>query len=180
MPGLINLTKWLSGQGIDKNTLHQGEVVDNKDPRRLCRARVKIPTILEGIPDDCLPWAMPLFSSFDNIVTGEDRSGIGMVPRVGSKVLVQFLNGDVYCPVMLGCIMEDINEASKKELKGGPSKGEPKRGAAPEDLSAENAALAGVTNPDASGGEYGDALLDNYIPPEPVETKKSDQPDEDH
>ena len=73
-----------------------GEVVDNNDPIRGRRVKVRVRGWLEGEPSS-LPWAH-LKCSIG--LGGGNYSGFA-VPNVGSKVLVSFEHG-IYCPIITG------------------------------------------------------------------------------
>lgn len=75
-----------------------GEVVDNNDPKKLGRVKIKIAGFLEGDASS-LPWAIPENpTGFGG--TGSDSSF--MVPVVGAKVNVHFMYDDIYFPVYRG------------------------------------------------------------------------------
>lgn len=63
-----------------------GKVVNNKDPKRLRRLQIRITGIHDSIPDNALPWAIPLeqFSAGYSVV----------IPDIGSFVKVHTSNGD--------------------------------------------------------------------------------------
>lgn len=68
------------------------KVVNNNDlGRREGEVSIRIPTRMDGIPDEHLPWARPknLGYSFK-------------IPDVGELVYVEFLGGSVYHPVYYG------------------------------------------------------------------------------
>jgi len=74
---------------------YYGEVVDNDDPDKIGRCRIRIYNLFydeSGISDEDLPWSMPDFS-FRGSLTGNF-----IVPPVGTVVNVKFDRGDVYCP----------------------------------------------------------------------------------
>ncbi len=70
-------------------------VVDNNDPLRIQRVRVRIPILHNGVQDSQLPWVAP-----------QDMNGVGhgggassqFVPVVGSLVKVIFKNGNPHMP----------------------------------------------------------------------------------
>lgn len=70
-----------------------GEVVDNKGPDLLGKCRIRVAAVYPPeIPDDMLPWAVPLRSFAGS------KMGNFVVPTVGSKVIVEFENDDIYSP----------------------------------------------------------------------------------
>lgn len=75
--------------------LYCGEVVDNVDPQRQDRVRVKVPML--GLPSgkDTLPnWAYPIIGPF---TAGPDK-GSTFLPRIGDMVWVSFRNGNSSLP----------------------------------------------------------------------------------
>jgi hypothetical protein len=86
---------------IDRNQLlssgvYNGKVVDNKDPGfpngggPVGRIKVSIPELTEGIPVEDLPW----YSGKHNFTSGMNSHGT--VPPIGSEVVVEFPNDDIY------------------------------------------------------------------------------------
>lgn len=61
---MLNVTSDMKqGQGLNKDRTYVGVVVDNNDPERLCRVKVQIAQVFDGISTDLLPWALPSFLS---------------------------------------------------------------------------------------------------------------------
>lgn len=79
--------------------LYRGFVVENKDPKKLGRCKIQIPSIHGGdaIPPNYLPWARGV----SNIVIGETK-GSSSIPDIGDIVWVLFEGGDDDYPVYLG------------------------------------------------------------------------------
>jgi len=83
------------------NCIYRAKVVSNKDPKCICRIKVRVPCIhgsdeSNGLHDDDLPFAMPCMmdASYD--------SGSFIVPEVGATVFVFFEGGKVDKPVYIG------------------------------------------------------------------------------
>lgn len=70
--------------------LFQGTVVDTSDPKKKNRVRVKVDTMTDSIDDNSLPWYAILAPA------GQGNNSVSNVPSIGSRVLVQFPDGDVY------------------------------------------------------------------------------------
>lgn len=70
--------------------LYEGVVVDNADPLRIGRVKVRIPGVIEPASD----WAIPLGAPGG----GSNTRGMFFVPEVGSEVAVFFKLGDVDHP----------------------------------------------------------------------------------
>lgn len=103
------------------NNLYRGKVVDNKDPKELCRIKVRVPCIHganenEGIKNDSIPYASPclLDASYD--------SGTFLVPEVGATVFVFFESGEPTKPVYFGCSVSYMYEEDAQYLGSKNSK----------------------------------------------------------
>ena len=70
-----------------------GQVTNNDDPERLCRVKVKFPTLTE---DDESTWARLASPG-----AGQSR-GMQWVPEINDEVLVGFEMGDTNRPIVLG------------------------------------------------------------------------------
>jgi len=105
----INLAKSFKKQGLNKSTLHEGVVVENKDPDKLGRIRVRIKELHEGIKDEHLPWCIPRFGHPNGAKGGDDldRTGTFFVPKKKNKVLVEFQDGDPHYPIWHGYTVDD-------------------------------------------------------------------------
>jgi len=76
-----------------KPRLVLSKVVDNKDPKKLCRVRLTN-ELYEGVPKDKLPWASQLTSSFSSSNSNTNF----YVPNEGDIVLAIYLT-DIYHPL---------------------------------------------------------------------------------
>jgi uncharacterized protein involved in type VI secretion and phage assembly len=85
-----------------------GIVVDNKDPDKLGRVKVKFPTISE---EDTSHWA-PISA----LGAGKDR-GWFFLPEIDDEVLVMFAHGDLSRPVVLGALWNGVD--APPETNGG-------------------------------------------------------------
>lgn len=77
---------------------HIGEVVDNKDPEKLGRLKVKVPHVLD-LDSESLPWASPINSTG---LGGRPDSSFFAVPEIGSEVIIIFNDKDIYTPFYIG------------------------------------------------------------------------------
>lgn len=77
-----------------RGVIAAGDVVNNNDPDKLLRVKVRIPLIHRDIPDAKLPWSRPQMFLGPSGVGG----GVGgvRVPAIGAKVLVQFNDDTLY------------------------------------------------------------------------------------
>lgn len=72
-----------------RDTHWLGEVIDNVDPLKLGRCKVKVLGKYDNLPDDAIPWATPM---------NRDAVGSHHVPRIGDIVSARFDNGNLYHP----------------------------------------------------------------------------------
>lgn len=89
----MSLVHCIRGEGYVIQGLWRGIVIDNNDPLKLGRVKVRVFPLMDEIKDEDLPWAEACFS------------GIIMVPQVNNWVWVMFQEGDVHRPVWLGWSM---------------------------------------------------------------------------
>jgi uncharacterized protein involved in type VI secretion and phage assembly len=75
--------------------MYRGLVVDDQDPSKKGRCKIRIMGIYDNIPDEALPWA--LYS--DPFMGGQVGFGGFIVPDIGSMVWCFFENGDHMQPV---------------------------------------------------------------------------------
>lgn len=94
-----------------------GEVVDTNDPQQMGRIRVACPILSElgDDPIDSIPWAMymsPLAGTAVSPTRGRDETttpgeiayGMFNVPKVGSNVIIAFIDNDPRFRIWLGCV----------------------------------------------------------------------------
>jgi len=96
----LNSSKHMGRQGLDPKIVYAGVVVDNNDPRKGCRVRVRVAGIFpDAIPDSHLPWALP-----DNQDYAADAGATGAtfsnIPPIGAKVGLRFPKGDAHKPML--------------------------------------------------------------------------------
>lgn len=89
-----------------------GKVVNNNDPLKLGRCRIRIYNLFEDtIPDSDLPWALPAQPIIE---------GSFCIPIIGSLVYVRFQHGDLYTPVYTSKVSQK-NKVPSKALKNYPN-----------------------------------------------------------
>lgn len=95
MQSPIDLNKVLKRKGLDPSRPYIGVVVDDNDPDKLARIKVRVPVLHDPLEDSKLPWAVPEnFDHPEGLMGGEQRSGkFNGVPRVQHKVAVYFRHG---------------------------------------------------------------------------------------
>jgi len=86
---------------------HIGIVTSNTDPKQLDRVQASIPGIFEG-DKSLFPWCAKIATNDFGVGT----SGNSSRPEVGSKVLIFFLNEDIYSPVYMGGIVDSTSIAN--------------------------------------------------------------------
>lgn len=97
---MFNITNDLNeNPGLNAHRYYEGSVTNNNDPEKLGRIKVRVKTILDGIPDDDLPWAIPYVNHPDGATK---NSGHLDIPKVGSKVHIQFQDGNPMYPMYKG------------------------------------------------------------------------------
>lgn len=89
-----------------------GKVVDNNDPEKEGRARIKIFGLFDDIPDDQLPWAFP--GGRKMFVGGDGGFADISIPKIGSFVQVKFNEGDLYSIEYSS--IQNINTAVRNEI----------------------------------------------------------------
>lgn len=77
--------------------LYRGEVINNLDPTRSARCKIRVYGVYDGIADQDIPWANPCFP-----IGGQKGYGSVYIPTIGSKVFVLFEAGEISSPVYLG------------------------------------------------------------------------------
>lgn len=98
---------------------YRGFVVNNEDPKRLGRVRLRVPSVLG--PDVVTGWAMPCVP-----YGGQKNQGFLCVPEIGAGVWVEFEEGDLEFPIWVGTFWSEpggeserptLNDADGKERK---------------------------------------------------------------
>lgn len=76
-----------------------GVVIDNNDPEKIQRIKVRSHDLHRGIPDEALPWAIKCSGPGQ----GNSDKGVGTisVPVIGSKVLIKNQNDSQYYPMYM-------------------------------------------------------------------------------
>lgn len=90
-----------------------GEVVDNEDPLKELRCKIRVYGLMDSLKDDELIWFFPDNKCFF-AGGGSGGFGCGSVPKKGTKVKVRFQNNDIYSGVYY--TIENINESLRNEI----------------------------------------------------------------
>lgn len=88
-----------------------GIVTDNKDPDKLGRVKVKLPTLSE---QDTTCWCPIVMMG-----AGKNR-GWFFIPEKDDEVLVMFEHGDINCPVVVGSLWNGKDKPPDKNPGGNP------------------------------------------------------------
>lgn len=97
----------------DRNPFYIATVVDNDDPTKNYRVRVRIPKIHDKIEDSKLPWAARVDRAFRGIESDDaENQSEGKtppkfdhcVPEVGTKLLILAIQNDVNSLIYLGAL----------------------------------------------------------------------------
>jgi uncharacterized protein involved in type VI secretion and phage assembly len=95
---------------------YRGIVVDNKDPRRLGRLTVRVPSVLG--PDVVTGWAKACVP-----YGGADQQGFLFIPAPGAGVWVEFEEGDLEFPIWSGTYVSESLGTSEAPAPGAASPG---------------------------------------------------------
>lgn len=89
---------------VEKNKTYIGVVVDNNDPKKIGRCRIRVVNIFDDIPETDIPWASPW----------KDLNGNAFnVPDVGKVLTVIFDSGNIYKPEYICAEHFNINLENK-------------------------------------------------------------------
>lgn len=89
-----------------------GVVVDNKDPNKNGRCRIRVFGKFDELEDADLPWANPI----RGLSFGVDGSGQFSSPKKNSVVHVKFSNGNIYAPEFYS--IQELAPDLKQEISG--------------------------------------------------------------
>ena len=109
---LINTLKEVKKVSLDEQ-IFIGQVVDNQDPKKLGRVRVRVKELFDSevkIPNNRLPWAVKQ----DNQYLGSGSKQFS-IPAIGTFVNVFFSKGDIYSPIYCGEVQSQQNYDSEQE-----------------------------------------------------------------
>ena len=98
------------GREFDKKHLvgprqfYIGVVINNNDPLKLQRIKLRIHDLHRNVSDNALPWCLPftaLLSS--NVQIGQ----MGPIPTLGSRVYMTYIDDSLYFPVYFGGVVAE-------------------------------------------------------------------------
>lgn len=82
---------------------YTGEVMDNNDPDKFGRCKIKVFGLFDKVDTKDMPWATPDFGFVGS------KKGSFIVPPVGCVVRVYFENNDVYFPIYTRKVIDTKN-----------------------------------------------------------------------
>jgi uncharacterized protein involved in type VI secretion and phage assembly len=91
----------------------RGFVVDNQDPQKRGRLKLRIPTVLGAQESD---WALPCLP-----YGGFDQQGMFFVPDVDAQVWVEFEEGDISRPIWVGTFWQQKSDVPEDAVKDVPT-----------------------------------------------------------
>ena len=97
------------------NEYHRAVVVDNQDPQKLHRVKIRIQEIHgteQEIPNDHLPWAIHFRPTF---LGGGPNLSQASIPRIGTEVQIVHIKGDIYQPAYMFEMANDSNRMDQLE-----------------------------------------------------------------
>lgn len=91
-------------QGLNANKWYEAVVVSNDDRQHpdgqmLGRVRARVAVLFDGIADNHLPWAIPIWLHPDG---ASETSGAFDVPKIGTKVFLKFQGANPAFPMYRG------------------------------------------------------------------------------
>jgi len=92
---------------------YRGIVVDNVDPQKRARLKLRIPSVLADQDTD---WALPCLP-----YGGLDQQGMFMVPEIDAQVWVEFEEGDIHRPIWVGTFWQQSSDVPEDAAKDEPT-----------------------------------------------------------
>jgi hypothetical protein len=122
------MTTFLEGKDNKVTGIYRGLVLDNNDPQKLGRIKIKAFPMFNAMTAEEVPWAVPAFGLFEGagVVTPNDRTsgGIGMfsIPKVDTYVFLFFEAGDIYQPVYFAEAQDSAQGLPTQRLTNYPNR----------------------------------------------------------
>jgi uncharacterized protein involved in type VI secretion and phage assembly len=107
---VIRLARFVDEKRFGK---FRATVVDNKDPQKRARLKLRIPSVLADQDSD---WALPCLP-----YGGFDQQGMFFVPDIDAQVWVEFEEGDISRPVWVGTFWQQQSDVPEDASKDEPT-----------------------------------------------------------
>ena len=107
---LIRLARLIDEKRYGK---YRGTVVDNVDPEKRARLKLRIPSVLADQDTD---WALPCLP-----YGGIAQQGMFMVPDVDAQVWVEFEEGDIHRPIWVGTFWQQEGDPPEDAAREEPT-----------------------------------------------------------
>lgn len=107
---VIRLARFVDEKRFGK---FRGTVVDNQDPQKRGRLKLRIPSVLADQDSD---WALPCLP-----YGGLDQQGMFFVPDVEAQVWVEFEEGDISRPLWVGTFWQQQGDVPTDASRGEPT-----------------------------------------------------------
>ncbi len=107
---LIRLARQIDEKRYGK---YRGIVIDNNDPQKRGRLKLRIPSVLADQDTD---WALPCLP-----YGGYEQQGMFMVPDVDAQVWVEFEEGDIHRPIWVGTFWQQESDVPEDAAKDEPT-----------------------------------------------------------
>ncbi len=107
---LIRLARQVDEKRYGK---YRAIVVDNQDPQKRARLKLRIPSVLA---DQISDWALPCLP-----YGGLSGQGMFMVPDIDAQVWVEFEEGDIHRPIWVGTFWQQQGDPPEEAAKDEPT-----------------------------------------------------------
>lgn len=112
--GMSEPTRQIEKQSDYKGVVFIAEVVENNDPEKRQRVRIKIPEIHgDANPPDWYPWAVPCGLRMRGMA---NNVGSQAIPIIGAEVYVVLQNGDPHFPLYIGGVVSQRTQLPQLEV----------------------------------------------------------------
>jgi uncharacterized protein involved in type VI secretion and phage assembly len=107
---VVRLARFVDEKRFGK---YRATVIDNQDPQKRGRLRLRIPSVLAEQDSD---WALPCLP-----YGGLDQQGMFFVPDVDAQVWVEFEEGDISRPIWVGTFWQQQSDTPEDASKDEPT-----------------------------------------------------------
>lgn len=112
LAAMISLHALMKPRSNMSDTDSQGSVIDNEDPEKLGRVKVRMP-YHQGVSDDLIPWSR---AAHTDVANAGDGVGSTNIPPIGAKVMARHDGGNPYHPTYQGAA--PVHDVYSNEGKG--------------------------------------------------------------